>query len=211
MRWCIAGNGTLAMSAVEGITIKSGLRVWCRSDSCPPIPAKQEGKQQDKASRTISLLGEHSTVLRICFLPPDSNCIGNPSDSRPKRGDARLQARPSTRVRSANKTHGRGRLRISSVVTVRCRWWRNKEGTDCSVPLFCRESLRPTVKELLEGSVHNLSNAYSFKVCRSFDRCNVSLLHVVGLALGRSVFITRKTRRALPFPPPNKHCFQVIP
>ena len=43
-------------------------------------------------------------------------------------GNARARVRQSTRVRTAGKTPGRGRLRISSVVTARYRWRKKQEG-----------------------------------------------------------------------------------
>src|ERR1700752_3621290 len=99
-----------------------------------------------------------------------------------KRGEKKSRARQSTRVRSANKTPGRGRLRISFVVTARCRWRNNNERyRTIGTCIFSLAGwLSPTIKELLEGTVHNLHDAYVFKIGCAFDRFDVSPLHMVG-------------------------------
>ncbi len=80
----------------------------------------------------------------------------------------------------------RGLLHISSAVTVRLRCRSNNERYTFSVPLFFSLAgwLSLVIKELLEGAVHNLGDAYPFKIGCALDCFDVSLLYVVGFALG---------------------------
>src|SRR5437879_2995035 len=54
----------------------------------------------------------------------------------------------------------------------------------CTFVFSLARWLCPFIKELLEGAVHNLGDAYPFKIGCALNCFNVSLLHVVGFALG---------------------------